>query len=217
MNRVKIGVYPGTFDPLTFGHIDIISRASKLFHIFIIALPTNNSKNEPWFTLEERLSMIREEIPNIKLNILQNMNCCDKLTDYYIIAKEFSGLLVNFLSNYLHKSIEELNNELNLNLSNDYLELSKNKNIKQTQNCNSVVIVRGIRALSDFDYEFRMACVNNQLNPNIETIFVQASHGLQFISSTALKEIAFHNGDLSKFTTKSIISKLKKHISDNKR
>jgi pantetheine-phosphate adenylyltransferase len=127
---MKIAIYPGTFDPITFGHIDIIKRASEMFDHLIIAVAKDNAKN-PLFSLEERAELIREEI--------QNLN-----SDAKISVEKFEGLLVDF---------------------------AVSKNAK--------VIIRGLRAVSDFEFEFQMFGMNSQLNPKIQTIFLPASESNQ--------------------------------------
>lgn len=142
---MKIAIYPGTFDPITFGHIDIIKRASQLFDHLIIASAKDSNKN-PLFSLDERVELIKNEI-----NKLENS---DKIS-----VEKFEGLLVEF---------------------------AKQKNAK--------IIVRGLRAVSDFEYEFQMFGMNSQLNPNIQTVFLPASENHHFIASKLVKEVAFFKG-----------------------
>ncbi|MBQ4875413.1 MAG: pantetheine-phosphate adenylyltransferase [Rickettsiaceae bacterium H1] len=153
----RTGVYPGTFDPVTFGHVDIIKRAVALVDCLIIAVAANVSK-KPLFSIDLRTEMVREEI--------------DSINNDKIIVKEFSGLLVDFAS----------------------------KN-------NATLIVRGLRAVSDFEYEFKMSWVNHKLNNEIETVFLPSSKDTQFISSNFVKEVAFLGGDISKFVPKHVITK----------
>mgnify|MGYP001269370443 CR=1 FL=1 len=157
---MKTAVYPGTFDPLTKGHLDIIQRASKLFDQLIIAVTNNNNKNI-LFSANERMEMIdsvikEEKISNVKVT-------------------SFQGLLMDFVK----------------------------KN-------NSNVVIRGLRAVSDFEYEFQMTGMNSKLDPKIETIFLMASDKYQLISSKLIKEISSLNGDISQFVPKVVEEKLKK-------
>ena len=155
----KIGVYPGTFDPLTYGHIDLIKRSLKLVDTLIIALANNNSSDKiPLLSLEERKIIIETDI---KKTFNKNQN---------ILIKEFDGLLTNFA------------------------KLNK-----------ATCIIRGLRAVSDFEYEFQMTGMNFQLNPNIETIFLMSSDKNSFISSNFVKEVHKLGGDVSKFVTKSTL------------
>jgi len=160
---MKIAIYPGTFDPITFGHIDIIKRASEMFDHLIIAVAKDNAKN-PLFSLEERAELIREEI--------QNLN-----SDAKISVEKFEGLLVDF---------------------------AVSKNAK--------VIIRGLRAVSDFEYEFQMFGMNAKLNPTIQTIFLPASETNHFIASKMVKEVARLGGNISKFVSKNVTEKLQKKL-----
>jgi pantetheine-phosphate adenylyltransferase len=147
---MKIAIYPGTFDPITFGHIDIIRRAADLFDFLIVAAAKDNYKN-PLFSLEERVSMIELEVK--KLPQAKNIS-----------VEKFEGLLVEF---------------------------AKKKNAK--------AIVRGLRAVSDFEFEFQMFGMNSQLDSSIQTIFLPASESNHFIASRLVKEVARLGGDVSKF------------------
>ncbi|CCQ11104.1 Phosphopantetheine adenylyltransferase [Pseudoalteromonas luteoviolacea B = ATCC 29581] len=142
-----IALYPGTFDPLTNGHTDLIQRAAKMFHTVILAIAHNPTK-KPCFSLEERVALANEltkHLDNVK-----------------VIG--FSGLLVD---------------------------------LAKQQNAN--VLVRGIRAVSDFDYEFQLANMNRRLNPNLESVFLTPAEKNSFISSSLVKEVALHRGDVSQF------------------
>lgn len=156
---MKTAIYPGTFDPITFGHIDIIRRASEIFDHIIVAPARDNYKN-PLFTLEERVSLIEAEIDALKLPIK-------------ISVEKFEGLLVDFASK---------------------------KNAK--------TIIRGLRAVSDFEYEFQMFGMNSKLNPDIQTIFLPASETNHFIASKLVKEVARLGGDITKFVSKNVSEKL---------
>ena len=150
-------LYPGTFDPITLGHIDIIERALHLFDEVTIAIATSESK-KPVFTLEERISHVEEIFKG-------NKN---------VKAIGFTGLVV---------------------------DLAKEEN--------SNILIRGLRAVSDFEYEFQLAGMNRKLNQNVETIFLMSDVENQIISSRFVKEIVKLNGDIKKFTTKSTIKSLK--------
>jgi len=145
-------IYPGTFDPVTNGHSDLIIRASLLFSEVIIGVASNPSK-KPHFSLKKRVEMI-EEITK-------------ELDNVTVIG--FSGLLVDFA--------------------------------KANQ---AKVLIRGLRAVSDFEYEFQLANMNRRLSPDLESVFLTPSEGNSFISSTLVKEVSFHNGDVSQFVHPSI-------------
>lgn len=159
------GVYPGTFDPITNGHLDIIKRASKLFNTLIVGVATNSEK-VPFFSPELRKKMIEEAMKD------------EAIKNVEVII--FTGLLVDF--------------------------------VKQN---NASVIVRGLRAVSDFEYEFQMACVNSKLNGELETIFLPSSNDMHFISSRFVKSIVNLNGDVSNFVPKSVIKSLKFYETKN--
>lgn len=156
----KIAIYPGTFDPITFGHLDIINRAEKLFDHLIIAVAQDSSKN-PLFSLEERLELIKREVD------------CEKVS-----VEKFEGLLVDFAAKK-----------------------------------NSKIIVRGLRAVSDFEYEFQMFGMNSKLDPSIQTVFLPASETNHFIASRFVKEVARLGGDISKFVSPNVAQSLKNKIS----
>jgi len=144
---MKTAVYPGTFDPITLGHSDIVRRAAQLFDRVIVAVAVNAAKTPTW-TADERVSMARQvlaEFPNIEV-------------------KSFDTLLVTFL-----------------------------------QQNNAGVILRGLRAVSDFEYEFQLAGMNRHLAPEIETLFLTPAEQYTFISSSLVREVASHGGDVSEF------------------
>ena len=159
----KIGIYPGTFDPLTFGHIDVIKRSLKIVDKLIIGIADNDNKT-PLLSIEERKLIIDSDIKDY-------FNQNNK-----IIIKNIDGLLTDFA---------------NLN--------------------NVTCIIRGLRAVSDFDYEFQMTGMNYQLNPDLETIFLMSSDKNSFISSNFVKEVHKLGGDVSKFVSTNTIK-----ILDNK-
>jgi len=151
---LRIGVYPGTFDPITLGHLDIIRRGAKLVDKLIIGVTTNPSKN-PMFTPEERMAMVSREVAAQGIENVSVMG--------------FNALLMKFAE-------------------------------KQGAN----VIVRGLRAVADFEYEYQMAGMNQQLNDGIETVFLMADVSLQPIASKLVKEIALFGGDIANFVTPAV-------------
>ncbi|MDT0596436.1 pantetheine-phosphate adenylyltransferase [Glaciecola petra] len=140
-------IYPGTFDPITNGHADLIQRASNMFSEVIVAIASNPSK-QPLFSLEERVSLITQVCHNL-----------DNVT-----VTGFTGLLADFA--------------------------------KQS---GADILIRGLRAVSDFEYEFQLANMNRRLNPDLESVFLTPSEENSFISSTLVKEVALHKGDVSQF------------------
>jgi pantetheine-phosphate adenylyltransferase len=150
----RVGVYPGTFDPITLGHADIIRRGAKLVDRLIIGVTTNISKS-PMFTPAERIAMVEREVAAMGIDNVQVVG--------------FNALLMRFAE-------------------------------KQGAN----VIVRGLRAVADFEYEYQMAGMNQQLNANIETIFLMADVSLQPIASKLVKEIALFGGDIANFVSPAV-------------
>ena len=153
----KIGIYPGTFDPLTYGHIDLIKRSLKLVDKLIIGLADNNNKT-PLLSINDRKLIIDNDLEEL-------------MNDNRISIKVINGLLTDF---------------------------AKINNV--------TCIIRGLRAVSDFDYEFQMTGMNSQLNPDIETIFLMSSDNNSFISSNFVKEVHKLGGDVSKFVSKNTIN-----------
>ena len=151
-------VYPGTFDPVTFGHIDLIKRASKIFDQVIIGVAHTSGKNT-LFSLKERVDMLKKITSNIK----------------GLIIEPFEGLIVN----YVHRK-------------------------------KARVVLRGLRMISDFEYEFQMALTNRQLYADIETIFMMPKPAYSYLSSKLIKEIALLGGDVEKFVPAAVARRLKK-------
>ena len=149
----RIGVYPGTFDPVTLGHMGIIRRGAKLVDRLVIGVTTNPSKS-PMFTIEERMATVRREVAGIGGDIE---------------VVEFDSLLMDFAERE-HASI----------------------------------IVRGLRAVADFEYEYQMAGMNQQINPRVETVFLMADVALQPIASRLVKEIALYGGNIAKFVPEAV-------------
>lgn len=157
---MRVAVYPGSFDPVTKGHLDIIRRASKTFDKVYVAILTNSSKT-PTFTLEQRLDWLRrstQDIDNVEID-------------------SFSGLLVNYMS-----------------------ERQAN------------IIIKGLRAVSDFEYEFQMALMNRKLNPDVETLFMMTHGKYSYLSSSIVKEIARHRASLNGLVPEFMIDEISELI-----
>jgi len=163
MQAQRIGVYPGTFDPITLGHMDIIARGARLVDRLIVGVATNPSKS-PLFTLDERVGHVKRETAHI--------------ANVEVVA--FDALLMHFA---------------------------------EAQGAS--IIVRGLRAVADFEYEFQMAGMNQQLNDRIETVFLMADVALQPIASRLVKEIAHYGGSIDKFVPLSIASEVRDRIAAN--
>jgi len=161
----RIGVYPGTFDPITLGHIDILRRGAHLVDRLVIGVTTNPSK-EPMFTIAERLAMVQREVTGIAGNIS---------------VVEFDSLLMDF-----------------------------------AEREGAQLILRGLRAVADFEYEYQMAGMNQQLNDRIETVFLMADVSLQPIASRLVKEIARYGGDIGKFVTPAVVADVARHLGKRK-
>ena len=161
----KIGIYPGTFDPITFGHIDVIKKALKIVNKLIVAVSNDDSKNY-LFSSDERVAIIKK-------SLFKDL----KYKESYIKVMSFNTLTTTFCR--------------------------KNK---------ATVIFRGLRAVSDFEYEFQLAGMNRKLNSSIETVFLMSDVENQVISSKFVKEIAKLNGKIDKFTTKSAIQAINEKI-----
>jgi pantetheine-phosphate adenylyltransferase len=161
----RIGLYPGTFDPVTNGHIDIIGRAARLMDKLVVGVAINTGKG-PLFTLEERAEMVRAEIAEIASR-----------NGMVIEVVPFKGLLIDF-----------------------------------ARQVGATMIVRGLRAVSDFDYEFQMAGMNYRMAPDVETVFLTASERHQFIASRLVKEVASLGGDISTFVPPLTLERVLKRI-----
>ena len=161
----RVAIYPGTFDPITTGHVDIITRALKVVDQVIIGIAVDNVKR-PIFSLEQRVDMVQQDI-----------NSWPEHLRSAVSVKGFSGLLVNFASAQ-----------------------------------GASLIIRGLRAVSDFEYEFQMSCMNSKLAPKIETIFLPASEKTHFVASRLVKEIARLDGDVTEFVSPYVLSKLREHF-----
>jgi pantetheine-phosphate adenylyltransferase len=154
---MKRAVYPGSFDPITNGHLDVIERARKLFDEVTVAVAHNDEK-QPLFTLEERLDLLEETVGQIE----------------HVRIAQFDGLLVEFAASH----------EAN-------------------------AVIRGLRAVSDFEFEFQMALMNRKLNGNVETIFLMPKEEYTYLSSRLVKEIARLGGDISKFVPQVVAKALR--------
>ena len=158
---MRTGVYPGTFDPITLGHMDIIRRGAKLVDRLVIGVTTNPSKS-PMFSVEERMAMVRREVAGLGEEI-------------EIVS--FDSLLMDF-----------------------------------AERQGASMIVRGLRAVADFEYEYQMAGMNQQLNDRIETVFLMADVSLQPIASRLVKEIALYGGDVSKFVPPAVVAEVARRV-----
>ncbi|MBX3661457.1 MAG: pantetheine-phosphate adenylyltransferase [Burkholderiales bacterium] len=155
-------VYPGTFDPMTLGHEDLVRRAARLFGHVVLAVADSRTKR-PMFTLAERIDIARDALKDVK----------------NVSVEGFSGLLMDFVRK--HKA---------------------------------TVVVRGVRAVSDFDYEFQLAGMNRKLHPDVETVFMTPGEEYMFLSATLVREISVMGGDVSKFVSPVIAGRLKAKISE---
>jgi len=161
MTELRIGVYPGTFDPITNGHTDIIRRAVRVVDRLVIGVARNDGKG-PLFATDERVEIVRDEIAHLENGDAERIE-----------VRAFDTLLVGF-----------------------------------AQAVGAKVVIRGLRAVSDFEYEFQMAGMNARLNPEIETVFLMASDRFQFISSRFVKEIGALGGDISHFVSPRVAARL---------
>ena len=163
----KVIIYPGTFDPLTYGHIDIIERGANLGDQLIVAVSLNSGK-QPLFTIQERTALVMAEVEKI--------NAKQKATTP-ILVKSFSGLLTDFATEQ-----------------------------------RATAILRGLRAVADFEYEFQMASINKRLHGELETMFLMAAEQQHFVASRFVKEIALFGGDVSSFVPKNVADALHKKM-----
>ncbi len=159
MTRTKIAVYPGSFDPITNGHIDLVERTLRVFNRVIVAIASNPNKDDSLFSVNERLEMIQQVF---------------RAQGKRVQADSFEGLLV------------------------DYAE-----------KVGAGVIIRGLRAVSDFEYEFQMAMMNRELRPKLETLFMMTGESYFYISSRLVKEVVSLGGDVSALVPKSVLKKLR--------
>jgi pantetheine-phosphate adenylyltransferase len=154
---MRIGVYPGTFDPITLGHMDIVSRAARLVDRLVVGVTTNASKS-PMFSVDERMAMVRRETASLA-------------GDISVVA--FDSLLMDF-----------------------------------AEREGASIIVRGLRAVSDFEYEYQMAGMNQQINERVETVFLMADVALQPIASRLVKEIALYGGPIHRFVPPAVVAEV---------
>jgi pantetheine-phosphate adenylyltransferase len=168
--RERIGVYPGTFDPITLGHRDIIRRATRIVDKLVIAVAINAGKG-PLFTLDERVAMVRAELAALDPSDLAGR----------VEVTPFDSLLMEF-----------------------------------TVSQGARVIIRGLRAVSDFEYEFQMAGMNARLDPDVETVFLMASEGYQFIASRFVKEIGRLGGEVGHFVSAHVAERMRARFADER-
>ena len=159
----RISIYPGTFDPLTFGHIDIIERAARLGNQLIVAVAENSGK-QPLFSVDERTEVVLDEV--------QRINKTNNLP-FPVLVKNFSGLLTDFADSQ-----------------------------------GAHVVIRGLRAVADFEYEFQMASINKRLHGELETVFLMAAEQQHFVASRFVKEVARFGGDVTSFVPENVAKKL---------
>lgn len=158
---IRKAIYPGTFDPVTYGHLDIVERAARLYDKVVIAV-AHSSEKAPLFSVAERVTMLKDAV-----------GCYDN-----VVVEDFDGLVVNYA-------------------------------VKES----SKVVIRGIRMISDFEYEFQMALTNRKLNSDIETVFMMPKESYSYLSSKLIKEVARLGADVSKFVPENVKKKLKEKLS----
>jgi pantetheine-phosphate adenylyltransferase len=161
----RLGLYPGTFDPITRGHLDIIQRATRVVDRLVVAVAVSDGK-EPLFGLDERVRMVKDEVASLGSDVAARIEVCS-----------FSSLLVHF-----------------------------------ARDVGAGIIVRGLRAVSDFEYEFQMAGMNRNLYPDVETLFLTPDEKYMFISATIVREIARFGGDISKFVHPHVAECLRRKV-----
>ena len=169
MSGPRVGIYPGTFDPITNGHMDIIRRAAKIVDRLVVGVARNDGKG-PLFATDERVEIVRDDI----------LHSLDREAAERIEVRPFETLLMSF-----------------------------------AESVGAGVVIRGLRAVSDFEYEFQMAGMNARLNPRIETVFLMASDPYQSISSRLVKEIGALGGDVSLFVSKRVAKRLNERYARN--
>ena len=165
MAQARVGIYPGTFDPITNGHVDIIHRASRILDRLVVGVAVNAGKG-PMFDIDERVAHVRDEIQALGHGYAER-----------IAVQPFANLLVDL-----------------------------------AEDNDATIIVRGLRAVSDFDYEFQMASMNAKLNGDVETVCLMASDKYQFIASRLVKEIALLGGDIAPFVSPRIVEHLLERV-----
>lgn len=169
MTQARIGIYPGTFDPITNGHSDIIRRAIRVVDRLVIGVARNDGKG-PLFATDERVEIVRDEVAHLENGDAERIE-----------VRAFDTLLVDF-----------------------------------ARSVGATVVVRGLRAVSDFEYEFQMAGMNARLNPEIETVFLMASDRFQFISSRFVKEIGALGGEVSHFVSPRVALRLAERFANGR-
>lgn len=169
--RPRVGLYPGTFDPVTLGHLDIIRRALSLVDRLVVGVAVGSSSKQPLFTLAERVALIETECAPLAESSGKTLE-----------VLPFDTLLIHFA--------ESLNADL---------------------------IVRGLRAVADFEYEFQMVSMNRAMNQKVETVFLMADAHRQAISSTLVKEVARYDGDISKFVPPRVVEALRKRLDERRK
>jgi pantetheine-phosphate adenylyltransferase len=160
-SKLRVGVYPGTFDPITTGHFDLIERALRVVDRLVIGVAQNRDKG-PMFDVDQRVDMVRDEVATMPAAEAKRID-----------VRAFDNLLMDFVTH-----------------------------------CGASVIIRGLRAVSDFEYEFQMASMNQKLNPDVETVFLTASESHQFIASRFVKEIGRLGGDVTHFVSPRVARRL---------
>ncbi|TKJ42394.1 pantetheine-phosphate adenylyltransferase [candidate division LCP-89 bacterium B3_LCP] len=164
-DTLKIAIYPGSFDPITYGHLDVLERAATLFDRVIVAMAANSGKEPSLFTLKERHEMILEAISN-----LHNVEVMDAM-----------GLMVDFAKEH-----------------------------------DAIALIRGLRAISDFEYEFQMALMNRKLHPRVITVFLMPHDSYTYLNSTIVREVASFGGDISQFVPPGVAVRLTEKFSKSK-
>ena len=168
MARKLVGVYPGSFDPITNGHMDVIARALRIVDHLVVGVAANIGKGT-LFSVEERVAIVQDELEDLDLG------------GTTLQVRPFRNLLTDF-----------------------------------TTDVGASIIIRGLRAVSDFDFEFQMVGMNARLNPNVETVFLMASETNQFIASKLVKEIAYLGGDVSKFVSATVTEQIETKLADRR-